>query len=303
MTQGLRISSAITLFFLFVTLAGCSGGSPSSTSTGTNGNNSGSSNPAPNAGAPMVTFTANVTSVASGQPVTLQWVTSNVSSIAITQTVGSGSPTNLTTSTQTTGTFQTPALTQTSTFTITATGASGATATSQVAVTVNQPPQITKFTATPATTNAGQISNLAWATQNAVSISITPSISDQTETGPLPLSTDAQPVTPSTTTTYVLTATGAPGTTPAQQQVTVNVTPMTVTLTATPASITPGTTAQLSWQTSGGVTGLTIADQSNNTLCGGSATACALSNGNATTPPLNSTTTYTATATGPGNIS
>ena len=300
MTQGPRISSAITLFFLVVALAGCGG--PSSTSTGTNGNNPGSSNPAPNAGTPIVTFTANVTSVASGQSVSLQWVTSNVSSIAITQTVGSGSPTNVTTSTQATGTFQTAALMQTSTFTITATGASGATATAQVSVTVNQQPQITSFTATPATINAGQISNLAWATQNAVSVSITPSISNQTENGSLPLNTNEQPVTPSTTTNYVLTATGAAGTQPAQATVTVTITSMSVTLTATPASIAPGASDQLSWQTSGGVTGLTIADQSNNPLCGGSAAPCALPSGSAMTPTLSSTTTYIATATGAGGV-
>ena len=76
---------------------------------------------------------------------------------------------------------------------------------------------------------------------------------------------------------------------------TVTVTPMTLSLSVSPARIVAGQPATLTWQTSGGVTGLTI----DNGVCDGVTTACALPSGSATVQP-STTTTYTATATGAG---
>ncbi len=76
---------------------------------------------------------------------------------------------------------------------------------------------------------------------------------------------------------------------------TVTVTPMTLSLSVSPARVVAGQAATLTWQTSGGVTGLTI----DNGVCDGVTTTCALPNGSATVQPT-TTTTYTATATGAG---
>ena len=181
---------------------------------------------------------------------------------------------------------------QTTTYVLTATGAGGSTSQS-VIVNVAQavPPTIGTFTATPATVNSGGLSTLSWTTTNAVSVSISPNPLDGGESGTLPLS-GSTPVTPTTTTQYTLTAMGA-GNLTATATATVTVTPMTLSLSVSPARIIAGQAATLTWQTSGGVTGLTI----DNNACG--ATACALPNGSATVQPL-TTTTYTATATGAG---
>ncbi len=134
---------------------------------------------------------------------------------------------------------------------------------------------------------AGQSVALTWASTNATSIAIAPSIG----TAALPLSGSAS-VTPATTTTYTITATGAGGT--ASSSVTVTVAAVgpapTVTLTASPTTINPGGTATLTW-TSANATSVSI----NPSV---SATTLALSGSASVTPA--STTTYTITATGTG---
>src|SRR6185369_7791249 len=132
-------------------------------------------------------------------------------------------------------------------------GSSGSTAPQTVTVSVAQPvqPQVTTFTASPTSVNSGQTATITWATTNATSVSINPPVFNPEDGITLPTSGSANPPV-STTTTFTITATG-PGGTSAPHSVTVTV-PFNLSLSATPATITAGQTATLSWQVSGGTT-------------------------------------------------
>ncbi|MES2221967.1 MAG: alkaline phosphatase family protein [Acidobacteriota bacterium] len=103
------------------------------------------------------------------------------------------------------------------------------------------------LTGTPASVFAGNPATLTWSTANATSVSIEPGIGTVQASG-------STTVTPSTTTQYVLTATGNSGTATANATVTVQSAPPTATLTASPTSITGGNTATLSWSTTNATT-------------------------------------------------
>jgi hypothetical protein len=112
-----------------------------------------------------------------------------------------------------------------------------------VTVTPATAPQIVRFSAIPATINAGQTSTLLWVVNNATNVTITPSVGGVSATG-------TQDVTPAVTTVYTLTATNASGTpVTATAQVTVNpvpATPKITSFTATPpASPAAGTQVTL----------------------------------------------------------
>src|ERR1700726_852090 len=240
---------------------------------------------------PTVTFSANPTSIGSGQSVTLSWQTTNSTSVTITATAGSTTR-NVTTSSQATGTVQ-DSPTQTTTYTAVATGQGGTSSpqTANVTVAAPAPPQITQFTANPTSVSAGQSTTLTWTTTNATSVSVTPSISLSDDSGTLP--TSGSVTTPvATTTTFSLTATGPAGTS-SPQMVTVTV-PFVLTLTATPNTITTGQSSTLAWQVTGGTPTLSIVDGSGNSVCN----PCSLTQGKgtATVTPA-ATTTYTARAT------
>jgi phospholipase C len=148
--------------------------------------------------------------------------------------------------------------------------------------------QITAFSASPTDVNSGQTSTITWATTNAASVAITPAVPQSDDSGPLP--TSGSSIAPiAGTTTYTLTATSSDGTT-ATQTLTVTV-PFTLSLSVSPATITAGQIAVLSWQITGGTaTALSI----DNGVCSPT-TTCAIP-GTANVKP-NVTTTYTATAT------
>ncbi|HLH05923.1 MAG TPA: alkaline phosphatase family protein, partial [Terriglobales bacterium] len=242
-----------------------------------------------NAAPPTVAFSATSTNIVAGSSTSLQWTTTNATSVTISPAVMPG-----TLPLSDPGTQVSPS--QTTTYVLTATGPGG-TATQSVTVNVTvAPPAITSFTATPTTVQSGGFSTLAWTTTNATAVTITPNPNPNSESGPLPLSGNTQALI-NADTTYTLTATGGPATTNATATVTVTVLPFTLNLTVTPTTIPPNgtTSATLSWQTTGSVTSLSIP-----TVCGDSSTpACALPNGTATVQPT-VTTTYTATATGTG---
>jgi phospholipase C len=179
--------------------------------------------------------------------------------------------------------------TSTTTYTLTATGSNSGQATSTVTVTVVPPGSIptVQVQASPATINAGQISTLTWTTSNAATITFAPPVSEG-EPDPLPLQGHAT-VSPPQTTTYVATVTGQNGAT-ATASVTVTVTqvPPTVNFASNPTAILNGQTSTLTWTTS-------------------NATAFQIDQGLGTQPVNGSiivrppaTTTYTATASGPG---
>ena len=240
--------------------------------------------------APTITFSASTTSINSGQSVTLSWAAFNATAATITASAGSSTRTIVNGSPLSGNVQDSP--TQSTTYTATATGPGGSSApqTAMVQVAQNVPPQITKFTAKPTELSAGQTTTLTWATTNATSITITPAIPVQDDTGPLPTSgSDNVPV--NQTTTYSLTATG-PGGTAGPQTVTVTV-PLILSLTASPGTIAPGQSSTLTWAiTQGTATAFTLTDPSGASVCN----PCSTDKGTATVTPQ-ATTTYTATAT------
>lgn len=77
------------------------------------------------------------------------------------------------------------------------------------------PPMITDFGANPATITAGQSSTLSWSVTGATHLSIDPNVGDVT-------GSTSRSVTPAATTTYILTATNAAGSTTRSLLLTVN---------------------------------------------------------------------------------
>jgi hypothetical protein len=111
-----------------------------------------------------------------------------------------------------------------------------------VTVTAATAPQITRFSAIPATINAGQTSTLLWVVTNATTVNISPNVGNVSPTG-------TQDVTPAVTTVYTLTATNATGNVVSTATVTVNpasTAPKITSFTATPpASPAAGTNVVL----------------------------------------------------------
>ena len=240
-------------------------------------------------GSPSLTFSASSTSIGVGQSVTLTWQSSNASSITITASAGNASRT-VVNSSQASGSV-TDSPSQTTVYTAVAMGTSGSSTTPQmITVSVAQAvqPQITSFTVSPTSVNAGQTTTISWTTTDATSVSITPPVFNPEDGITLPTSGSANPPVTSTT-TYTITATG-PGGSAVPKTVTVTV-PFTLSLSVTPATITAGQTATVSWQVSGGTAPSLAID---NGVCA----SCSLPQGTATVSP-SATTTYTATATAP----
>jgi hypothetical protein len=180
---------------------------------------------------------ATPTNIMAGETATINYGTQNADSVTITPQPGkvpntSGSVT------------VTPS--QTTTYTVTATG-SGGTTTDSCSVTVTIAagtlPRIIQFSAIPGQISSGQSSNLVWAVENATTVNIT-------TLGNVSLS-GTQSVSPTATTTYVLTATNATGSSTANAIVNVTVIPgpMITSFTATPpTSPSPGSPVVLSCQ-------------------------------------------------------
>jgi phospholipase C len=146
---------------------------------------------------PTITMTASPESLLAGQSATLQWASTNATSIEIDQGVG--------TFTKESGSVQVKP-TSTTTYTATAKG-NGGTSTASVTITIAASNQLAvSLTAAPLTISAGGKSQLTWSSQNAASVRIDPQI------GPVNLSGTLQ-IAPANTTTYVATATDAAGAT------------------------------------------------------------------------------------------
>lgn len=240
-------------------------------------------------GSPSLTFSTSSTSIASGQSVTLSWQMTNASSVMITATAGNASRTVVSSSQASGSVNDSP--TQTTVYSAVATGASGSsTAPQTITVNVAQAvqPAITSFTASPTSVSTGQITTVTWATTNATAVSISPPVFNNEDGITLPTSGSANPAVNSTT-TFTITATG-PGGSAVPKSVTVTV-PFTLSLSVTPATVTAGQSATVSWQVSGGTTPSLSID---NGVC----SSCSLPQGTATVSP-GATTTYTATATAP----
>ncbi len=243
------------------------------------GGNSTSSPTPPNNPAPTVTFSADHTSITSGQTVTLTWATTNATSVSITPSVGQA------TSTSGSATI-TP--TTTTTYTIVATGAGGS-AQATTTITVTTPAPTVTISADSTNVTIGSSVNLTWSSTNATSVTITPSISASA----LPVS-GTQPVTVSATTTYTIVATGSGGT--AQGAVTITaIAPVPPTLTFSVDNPNPnvGALIAFTWATTN-ATSFTVTPS----ILGEDQTILGLSG--TQTVAATATQTYVATATGPG---
>jgi hypothetical protein len=181
---------------------------------------------------------ATPTNITAGETATINYSAQNADSVTITPQPGKVSNTSG-------AVTVTP--TQTTTYTVTATGAGG-TATDSCSVTVSVTagtlPRIIQFSAIPGQISSGQSSNLLWLVENATSVSISPGIGNVGISG-------TQTVSPTATTTYVLTATNAVGSVTANAIVNVTVIPGPVitSFTATPpTSPSPGSPVVLSCQ-------------------------------------------------------
>jgi len=183
----------------------------------------------------VIRFRAAPATIAAGQSSTLSWATTGVTSVSISGISGN-LPANGSRSVSPT---------QTTTYTLTATGADGkTTVTAQVVVTISgsQVPIVNSFTVSPTTVSAGGTAQLCWNVSNATSVSISPGLGSVQ-------STSCTTITPSQTTTYVLTATNAAG--PTQASVTVSVGGVQIlSFSASPAfSPVSGSPVVLSWTT------------------------------------------------------
>lgn len=169
---------------------------------------------------PTVTLTPSATSIAAGGTVTLTWASTNATSWTASWgavTTPSGTVT------------LSPAAT--TTYSITASGSGGTPASASTTVTVTggvTPPPPTAadptvvLSASPLTVVQGQAVTLTWSSTNAN----IPLVASGGWTGNMALA-GSTTVTPAVTTTYTLTASGAAGTNPASQFVTVTVNPVT----------------------------------------------------------------------------
>ncbi len=169
---------------------------------------------------------ATPVNIIAGESATLNWSTSNVTSVAIGGVSGTQPPNGSYAVTPTAST----------TYVLTGTGPGNTTTTCSIAVTVTpgQNPQIILFSGIPATINAGQSATLQWSVQNATSVSINNGVGTVALTG-------SQSVSPATSTTYTLTATNQNGSSTATATILVNSVPLPAitSFTASPAT-SPG---------------------------------------------------------------
>ena len=146
-------------------------------------------------------------------------------------------------------------------------------------------PPTGSIAADPVQVERGQVSLLSWSTRNATSVSIAPGIGSVAASGSLPVS-------PATTTTYVLSASGPGGTLTPEPSVTIAVSEPPVaptgSITANPTMIERGACSMLSWTTMNATS--QFIDQGIGSVgAGGTLSVCP-----------SSTTTYTLSASGPG---
>jgi hypothetical protein len=222
---------------------------------------------------PLITlFTADASNIQAGNSTTLNWEVTSATDVQLNGvTVLAAASQNISPTT-------------TTEYTLHAVGPGGTTdATLTITVTEEPPPPPppapsgVTFTATPSTIEAGQSSSLGFAGSNVTSFVInggTPASAPGTKS-----------VSPTSTITYTLVASGAGGTVSKTAKVTVHQLPVISAFTASPTSITTGQSTTLAWTTT---------NASSLTLDGSTIT------GTSTTVSPTTTKTYTLVATGPG---
>lgn len=228
---------------------------------------------------PTVTLTANPTSITAGESTTLTWTSSNATSCTAFLGWSGGKPTS--------GSAPVSP-TQTTTYQLDCTGPGGVGSDdATVTVTVVEEPDepTVDITAAPMTITAGSSTTLTWNSDNTASCTASNGWSGAKAVDGFEV------VSPSVTTTYAISCTGAGGTANDSVTVTVNQAAPEPTLefSANPTAITTEGTSTLTWAST------------NATSCtgsGGWSGAKALSGNQIVSP--NATTTYTLTCTGVG---
>jgi len=216
---------------------------------------------------PSVSLNANPSSISEGSSSTLSWTSTNADTVSIDQGIGAVS----------TNGSRSISPTVTTTYTITATNGSGS-ANDTATVTVGNQPVINSFSASPTSITEGGSSTLSWNISGATSAVIDHNVGD------VSASSGSRSVSPTVTTTYMLTASNSSGSITDSVTVSVGNTP-SVSLSANPSSISEGSSSTLTW-TSTNATTVSI-DQGIGTV--------STSGSRSVSPTV--TTTYTITAT------
>ena len=234
--------------------------------------------------APTVTITANPSSIASGSSSILTVTAVNATQVTVTGSDGSSY------SLQPNGGTQAVSPTATTTYTASATGAGGRVFATTTVIVVPIPPPTVSIIATPVSIASGSSSILTVTAVNATQVTLTGS---DGSSYPLQPTGGAQAVSPTATTSYTASSTGAGGKISASATVTVAPNPApTVTITASPASIASGSSSILT---------VTAVNATQVTLAGSDGSSYTLqpTGGAQAVSPI-ATTTYTASATGAG---
>ena len=236
---------------------------------------------------PTVTITAAPTSIAAGSSSILTVAATNATQVTVSGSDGTTYTLGATGGTQAVN----PAAT--TTYLATAKGSGGnATATATVTVTANPAPTI-QIAASPTSITAGSSSILTVAATNATQVTVSGSDGIMYTLG---AAGGTQAVSPAATTTYTATAKGSGGSATASATITVTANPApTIQISASPTSITAGASSTLT---------VTAVNATQVTVSGtdGSTYTLKQSGGTQLVSPV-STTTYTASATGPGGTS
>jgi C1A family cysteine protease len=177
----------------------------------------------------ITSLVASPNTITAGQSTTLSWTAAGATILSLSSAA----------SLPATAKSATVSPTATTTYTLTAGNAYGV-ATASVKVLVL--PVISSFAASSQYIHPGQSSQLTWSTAGATSVIITPLV----RTGLGAIGTAS--VTPSLTTTYVLTASNASGSKTATVTVNVGYAPNISSFTASPATITAGQGVTLAWK-------------------------------------------------------
>ncbi len=210
-------------------------------------------------------FAAQPATITAGQSSTLSWSVSDADSVSISPGIGSVAASGTTSVSPN----------ATTTYTLTAlNGANQVTATTTVTVAAANQPQITAFGANPTQIINGDSATLTWTTQNATSASLNNGIGSVATSG-------SRTVSPSSTTTYTLTATNDAGSVTSTASVQVSPRLTIASFSASPSQIQVGGSATLSWNVSGSTAvtldGVTVAATGSKSVSPSSTTTYTLS--------------------------
>jgi hypothetical protein len=216
-------------------------------------------------------FNANPTQIAAGQAATLAWNVQNATNVTIS---GIGAV-------AASGTASVSPL-ATTTYTLTATNANSTQNATATVTVVGSSTKVTYCYASPATIVSGESSTIYWQTTNATSVQVTPGVGAEGANGSVVVS-------PTSNTTYTVTAQGPNGATDscsAAVTVTKGELPRIIQFSAAPATIVAGGQSTLFWVVQN-ATNVSISNNVGNSV--------SLGGSQAVSPTT--TTTYTLTAT------